>query len=374
MSALADTNPELRSTRDDAALRERLRAWFARTLPASAAPQVGELSSPGGSGMSSETLLFDLAWREEGREQRGAFVARMAPAQSDVPVFPRYDLALQARVMKLVRAHGVPAPVVRWLELDATPLGAPFIVMERLEGRVPRDIPPYLIEGWLFDATLAEQRRLQDATVEMLARLHAVAPARAELEFLEFKTAGATPLARHLNEQRAYFEWVAQGERHPLLERTFDYLTQHFPRESAPVISWGDARIGNVMYEGFAPRAVLDWEMAGIGPREIDIAWMIFIHMFFVDLFARMNVPVGLPDFLRPEDVVACYERASGETVRDLRWYIIYAALRHGIVMTRIAARMHHFGQAERAADPDARFPHSALLKSLLAGDGGGGA
>ena len=41
--------------------------------------------------------------------------------------------------------------------------------------------------------------------------------------------------------------------------------------EGEAVLSWGDSRIGNMMFDGFDPVAVLDWEMAGVGPRELDV-------------------------------------------------------------------------------------------------------
>ena len=131
-------------------------------------------------------------------------------------------------------------------------------------------------------------------------------------------------------------------------------------------MSWGDSRIGNVMYRGFEPIAILDWEMAGLGPRELDLGWLVFMHGFFQNIFAGMGLP-GLPDLLRSVDVAATYERQSGHAVQDLRWYETYAALRHAIIMSRIAARQHHFG-GERAEDPDDRFPHRATLEAMLAG------
>ena len=42
------------------------------------------------------------------------------------------------------------------------------------------------------------------------------------------------------------------------------------------MLSWGDSRIGNVLYEDFRPVAVLDWEMATVGPRALDVSWIIF--------------------------------------------------------------------------------------------------
>ena len=356
-----------RTSRDDDVLRERLGAWLAARLPADAGLAVSEIRSPSGSGMSSETLLFDAHWREGGAERGGSFVARMAPAASDVPVFPSYDLAMQARVMRLARAHGVPVPTVRWLEEDAAALGAPFFVMDRVEGRVPADVPTYLAEGWLAEASPAEQRKLQDATVGTIARLHAIDVASEDVGFLEFDVPGDTPLERHVANQRAYHRWMAEGETHPLIERAFGWLGEHWPDESSTVVSWGDSRIGNVMYAGFEPCAVLDWEMAGLGPRELDLGWLVFMHAFFQDLFSRMGV-AGMPHFLRAEDVAETYARASDHAVADLRWFVTYGALRHAIIMTRIAARMVHFGQAERAPDPDDRFPHRAMLEAMLDG------
>ena len=58
------------------------------------------------------------------------------------------------------------------------------------------------------------------------------------------------------------------------------------------------------MYRDFAPVAVLDWEMAALGPRELDVAWLIYGHRIFEDIANSMSLP-GMPDFLRPDDVAA---------------------------------------------------------------------
>ncbi len=65
---------------------------------------------------------------------------------------------------------------------------------------------------------------------------------------------------------------------------------------------WGDSRVGNVLYSDFRPVAVLDWEMAVLGPREMDVAWIIFAHMVFQELAGLAGLP-GLPDFMREADV-----------------------------------------------------------------------
>jgi aminoglycoside phosphotransferase (APT) family kinase protein len=121
------------------------------------------------------------------------------------------------------------------------------------------------------------------------------------------------------------------------------------------------------MYDGFEPVAVLDWEMAGLGPREIDVGWMVFMHVFFQDLTERAGMP-GLPDFMRSGDARAAYEAAAGVELVEPGWYEVYAGLRHGIVMTRVTARSVHFGEAEWPEDPDATIPHCGVLEQMLAG------
>ena len=367
---LGEDGEVVRTSRDDADLRRRLRDFLARELGSDAAPQVSEITSPSASGMSSETLLFDATWKAaDGATERQRFVGRMAPAENDVPVFPSYDMAMQAEVMRLAHAAGVPVPAVRWVEMDPAVLGAPFFVMERLEGRVPSDVPPYLAQGFVFDATPEERARLQEATVDAIARIHAIDLDANDTAFLEFPVAGDTPLRRHVANQRAFYDWIAVRTRSPLIERTFEHLEAHWPAETSRVVTWGDSRIGNVMYDSasFEPVAILDWEMAGIGTRELDLGWLAFMHTFFQKIFESMGMP-GLPDFLDGEDIARHYAGITGHAVEDIRWYQTYAALRHAIIMSRINERSVHFGQAEAPADPDDRIPHRATLEAMLDG------
>jgi aminoglycoside phosphotransferase (APT) family kinase protein len=365
-------NPDhqIRTSRDDSALREKLQAWLGTKLPEGAKPQVSEISSPSASGMSSETLIFDATWSgEKGSRESGAFVGRMAPSQADHPIFPSYDMEMQANVMRLASAGGVPVPSVLWLERDESVLGAAFFVMERIEGRVPTDIPTYVVEGFLVDASPEERRSLQENTVMAIAKIHAIDLAENDASFLEFPVAGKTALERHVANQRAYYEWAIPNRPSPLIEQGFAHLEQNWPNETSRVVSWGDSRIGNVMYgnESFEPVAILDWEMAGLGTRELDLGWLSFMHTFFQKLFEPMGTE-GLPDFLRTVDLAETYQKITGHPVEDLRWYETYGALRHAIIMSRISERMIHFGQAEPSEDPDDRIPHRATLEAMLAG------
>jgi len=357
------------SRRDLGDLKQRLERWVARQLPAGAEPRVSALEMPASNGMSSDTVLFDLVWREAGDTRTEALVARVAPEPSAVPVFRVYDLDRQFQVMRLVAAKTpVPIPRLYWSEPDSAPLGVPFFVMDRVEGQVPPDLMPYNFGSWLSEATAAEQARLQESSVRLLAQLHAIENAEHTFAFLKFKHPQPTALGRHVAEQWAFYEWMVDGLRVPLIERGFAWLQEHWPREEGPtVLSWGDARIGNIMYRQFEPVAVFDWEMAALGPCELDLGWFIYLHRFFEDIAANAGLP-GMPHFLRRDDVATTYESLTRHTPRDLDFYTMYSALRQGIIMARIQRRAIHFGEATMPADVDDLIMHRATLEAMLAG------
>ena len=358
------------STRDPEDLRARLERWLATKLDAGASPRVLGVDVPASNGMSSETLLFDATWTEGGATQERALVARLAPDPNAVPVFPTYDLDLQFRLIGLVAEHSdVPVPRTLWSENDPTALGAPFFVMERVDGRVPPDLMPYPFgDNWVADATDEQRQLLEDSTVRVLAELHAIPDPTTTFAVLA-PDAGddRTPLRRHVDGQWDYYRWVVGDGTGPLLERAFKWLDDNWPEEGPTVLSWGDSRVGNVLYRDFAPVAVLDWEMAALAPREVDVGWLIFLHRFFQDLAEQLELP-GLPQMLRRERVAEQYAAMSGYEPRDLDWFTLYAALRHAIVMTRIGYRSAHFGEAEMPEDPDDLIMHRATLEAMLDG------
>ncbi|WP_404198811.1 phosphotransferase family protein [Streptomyces tauricus] len=352
------------TTRDPERLARRLTAWLTGRLPGAEAVDV---RVPASNGMSSETLLFDI---EHPEPPLRACALRLAGDPAAYTVFPVYDLPRQYRTMRLVADRtDVPVPRVLWLEEDRGPLGAPFFVMERVEGRVPPDVMPYTYEGnWLHAANEAERERLEAASVGLLARLHDQTPVK-EAGFLVAPGAGS-PLRAHVEAQRAYYTWVVDGlSRSPLIEDAFDRLDALWPRdEGETVLSWGDARIGNVIYDGFEPAAVLDWEMAALGPREVDLGWMIYLHRFFQGLTESFGQH-GLPGFLRRDRVEARYAELTGHTPRDMDFHILYAALRHAVVMLRVAYRQVHFGEIDVPADPDTLILHHDSLRAMVRGD-----
>jgi len=363
------------SSRDRDETRAALQTWLAARVAAEVGPDadavITEFVAPEANGMSSETILFDAEWTEGGERSTHRLVMRLAPAEDSFPVFPRYDLTQQFETMRLIRRHtDIPVPEVLWNEPGTDALGAPFFVMRRVDGIVPPDVMPYTFgDSWVYDASDEERDRLTMSTVDVLAALQRIPDAASTFALLEQPgEPSESPLRRHVNDSRAWLDWSVGDEPSPLLNRCFQWLEDHWPEVEPPTaVSWGDARIGNVMYDDFRPVAVLDWEMAALGPAEIDLAWFIFLHRFFDDLAVLFGMP-GMPDFIDRDEVEAAYTEATGYTPTDMDWYLMYAATRHGIVFTRTSRRAAHFGDAEMPEDPDDAIMHKPTLEAMLEG------
>ena len=259
-------------------------------LPDGANPSVTIHSGVDANGMSSETIILTAHWTEDGRSAEQRFVMRVAPTEQDLPIFPEYRMDHQFEVLRLVgELTDVPVPRVRWLEPTGDLIGSPFFLMDYVEGVVPPDVMPYTYgDNWFFDAPGESRRALQDATIEVIAKLHSIPNPTADFAFLNEADAGLTLLQHRLDTVQSWYDYTTDDlEPLPLLERGIAWLWANWPTEAdaAPaVLSWGDSRLGNVMYTDFQPAAVLDWEIATLGPRELDIAWIICSHNVFQDL------------------------------------------------------------------------------------------
>jgi aminoglycoside phosphotransferase (APT) family kinase protein len=360
-----------RSGRDVSTIPTAIAEWLATLMPRGIKPDVTVESGIDSNGMSSETIILTGRW-DDGEPVEQRWVARVAPTAADVPVFPDYRLDHQYDVIRLVsELTDIPVPTVRWMDMTGQVLGSPFFLMDHVDGVVPPDVMPYTFGGnWFADATVEQQERLQNSTVEILAKLHAIPNAANTFGFLtDADPPGPTPLHRHFAWLKAWYQFaVPDIGRSALVERALTWLEANFPTAAAaaePVLSWGDSRIGNVLYDNFRPVAVLDWEMATVGPRELDVSWIIFAHMVFQEIAGLAGLP-GLPQVLREADVRATYQRLTGVKLQDLTWFYVYAGVIWCCVFMRTGARRVHFGEIEKPEDVEAMFYHAGLLRRLL--------
>jgi aminoglycoside phosphotransferase (APT) family kinase protein len=355
-NAPSDTTTPWR--RDPGEIETRLRAWAHRIRGDNVV--VSDVDVPG-SGMANDTVMFTL--------DGVRLVARLAPMkESPFPTFRNYDLELQSRVMELVRKRtSVPVPEVVHLETDEHWLGVPFLVTRAVDGVVPSDNPPYLLDpgGWFLQGTPEQRARFEESTIEVLVRLHRIVDDGPETAFLHLDAAGDTALARQVTDLRAYYEWARGEHTVPVLERGIDLLTESMPPTRKSVLNWGDSRPGNIIYRDFEPAAVLDWEMATVGPPEVDVAWTTFFQKFFGGMGGQYGLPPA-PAMFEPAATAATYERLGGEQLDDLTWYEAMAGCRMGIILLRMTQRSAAFGMYELPKDPDDLIMFAPLLRQLL--------
>jgi len=258
----------------------------------------------------------------------------------------------------------VPVAPVCWYETDPGVLGAPFYVMARVDGDVPGDTPPYTTGGFLFDASPEQQARAYDSAITAMARIHSVDWRALGLGFLDRPERGAIGLDQELSYYERFFAWAMAGRAHPLLERAFEWIRANRPApHSEPLtLCWGDARIGNVMFDDFECAAVFDWEMANLGNPMQDLGWWKFLDRHHSE---GSGVP-RLPGFPSYDATVARYHELTGHPVDALDFYEVFAAVRFGVIMVRIADLVIEYGMMPPDSDLAWNNPVTRLLEGMV--------
>ena len=340
--------------------RDHLTQWLDGRVDGARDLRVSGLAAPQTSGFSNDTLLFELEYERDGRRERLPLVVRIQP--TGFQVFPEYDMGLQFRTMQLLAATDVPVPRVYWLEEDDRDvLGAPFYVMGQVKGRVPTDNPPYHQGGWMTEISPAEREAIWLAGFECMARIHRLDYRKAGFGFLDHPERGASPLDQQLAYYRDYLDWAARGLEQPTVEAGFEWLRKHRPADEPTVLCWGDARIGNIIYDGTRPAAVLDWEMVTLGSPEQDVAWQVFLDRHHSEALGVSRLP-GFPGY---DETLAHYTRCSGFPVRHLHYYQVFAGFRFGVIMIRLAQQLAQYGLMD--ADAARGFELNNMVTRLLA-------
>jgi aminoglycoside phosphotransferase (APT) family kinase protein len=330
--------------RDLDADRAALPAWLQQQLPDATDLRVSDLIAPQSSGFSNETLLFDLEYRRAGQSERHPLVVRIEPI--GFQVFPEYDLGLQFRTMQILAQTAVPVPRMYWIETaNRDLLGGAFYVMGQVRGRVPTDNPPYHAGGWMTEVAPAERAAIWWAGVETLATIHRLDYQALGFDFLAKPELGATPVDWQLAYYTRYLAWAGRSLPHPTIEAAFGWLARHKPSGEPVRLSWGDARIGNMIFDGTRTAAVLDWEMVTLGSPEMDLGWSIFLDRHHSE---GLGVPrlEGFPSY---EATVERYQALTGHTVRHLHYYQVLSGFRFAVIMLRIAQQMVTYGGMDEA-------------------------
>jgi aminoglycoside phosphotransferase (APT) family kinase protein len=310
--------------------------WLGGRIPGATDVEVGPISGPAFTGFSNETLLFDAAWTLDGARRRESLVLRVKPTQHTV--FLESDFESQYRVLEVLGTRtAVPVPRMRWFEDDPSWLGAPFFVMDRVDGRAPSDTPPYTLGGWLLEECTPDQRRtLVESGIDALAAIHALDWRGLGLDFLDKAQYGRLGFEQQLHYYEASYAWADPDRAPPpVAAATLDWVREHAPAEDPEItLAWGDARINNQLFGADCRvAAVVDWEMVTLADPMMDLGWWLFLDRHFHE---GMPAP-RMEGFPTRADMVARYEAASGRTARDLEFYEVFGGFRFAVVMMRLA-------------------------------------
>ncbi|WP_182873911.1 phosphotransferase family protein [Microbispora sp. H10670] len=239
-----------------------------------------------------------------------------------------HDMAREHRVMSALRDTPVPVPRMFHLCRDAEVIGAPFYVMEHVEGGQPPLTPA-----------------LAHALVDVLAALHSITPGSVGLGdfgrpegFLERQVAR---WKRQLDASRS--------RDVPGFDDLYERLARDVPAESgAPAILHGDFKLGNTLVSDGEVRAVLDWEMSTLGDPLTDLAlFLLYGEVSALDPAAGRAVGAtgeagGEAPPLPIEtgaDLAARYGEASGRDLSRFGWYAGLACFKLAVIAEGIHFR-----------------------------------
>jgi aminoglycoside phosphotransferase (APT) family kinase protein len=310
------------------ALADALARTLARRLTVDDV-EVDGLRIPEGAGTSSGTVLFQARWADAGGAQARDLVVRTHPDK--VQLFREPDFRKQFLVIDALHRSGrVKVAEAYFYEDDPSIVGVPFFVMSQLHGRVPISFPGYNVEGFLFDANPTERRRAWESAMEELCRIACV-PA-AEFAFLDQPDLGARAVDQQLEYWHRSIDW-STGHRTPDPVWTmYEWLAANVPADATNGFTWGDARIGNMMFgDDLRLTGVMDWEQANLSGTRMDLAWW----LYFDDFHSTGRGLVRLDGLGTREETVALWEARVGVPAGDLTWYEVFTGFQVGLLSCR---------------------------------------
>lgn len=320
--------------RDPELIQAVLERWLAARLEVERV-EVSDLVVPQASGFSNETFLLNARWSDA----RGVVPMVLRSQPQTHALFPEIDLIEQQYLsMKLLREHSdVPVAEVLWAETDPEVLGQPFFVMERLDGLVPGDNPPYTVEGFVVDMAPEIRREWHENAVDAMTRVGRVDWRAAGFGHLDKRHHGTLGPEQRQGYFRHFLDWATSGEHHPVAHPAFERLVATWPDDGAHLdLCWGDARPGNQMFRGTEVVGVFDWEMVSLGNCESDLGWWRFLQRYSTD---GVGAPM-LPGMLDAAETIAVWESRLGRPASHVEFYEQLAGFHFTLVMIRLAEMM----------------------------------
>jgi aminoglycoside phosphotransferase (APT) family kinase protein len=259
-----------------------------------------------------------------------------------------HDMSREHRIISALAPTDVPvAPTIGICDDDSVN-GAPFYVMDFVDGIVVRDAN---VAGEL---TPEVRRRASESLVDVLARIHAV----------DLDAVGLADLGRHEGYiERQLKRWYRQFEASktrelPELEAVYEDLKAAVPEQGPATIVHGDYRLDNCMVGGAGDvRAVLDWELCTLGDPLADLG-LLMVYWTDPDDASPAGVSGAtvLDGFLRRNELRARYEEASGRDLRAIEYYEAFGYWKLACIVEGVYARYKGGAMGNRGASNDYDF------------------
>ena len=262
----------------------------------------------------------------------------------------------EARVLTALATAGFPVAHVHGLCMDETVIGAPFYVMDMVEGRI------------FWDATLPEIDRDErpayfNAMNRTIAALHAIDPAAIGLA--DYGRPGNYFARQVARWSRQYLEDDAAG-RDPNMDRLVEWLPRNLPDDDATSIVHGDFRIDNMIFHPSEPRilAVLDWELSTLGHPLADFAYHALMYRMPADIVAGLAgadlMALNLPDERTYADA---YAARAGRSLAGYDFAVAFNFFRLAAIFHGIRGRLlRGTASSEQARERSEAFPRLAAL------------
>lgn len=260
-------------------------------------------------GASKETWAFDLLL-DSGECRR--LVLRRQPPGRRFATQGLASVAAEADIVRMAAGLGVPVPEVPF-KMPAGSPGGDGYAMDRVDGETVGVRVLKLPE--LAEARTGMARRCG----EILARLHSAT----DHDVLDLKRRGAREALDALEQRHR-----ETRQDRPVFEFALRWLEDNLRESGDHVLLHGDFRNGNLVVGPQGIRAVLDWELAHIGPPAYDLAWLCVTSW----RFQHPELPVG--GFGTREDLIAGYEAAGGRPIdpAELHAWEVFQTMNWGVM------------------------------------------
>ena len=275
-------------------------------------------AEPVGEGHSNITYVI--------RRGDEAWVLRRPPRPPLPP--SAHDVLREARLLTAVQDADVRTPRVALVCDDESVIGAPFYVMDLVEGDVMTTEVPEPLD------TPEQRRRIASELLDSLVEIHAVDWRACGLEGYGKPTGY---LARQVRRFTGLWEHNRTREL-DVLDRVTEWLQSHMPEQQAATIVHGDYRLGNTMFGPGAPArlvAIFDWELATIGDPLADLGYFTATWTEPGDdspVF-RLGAVTTREGFPSRGELIAGYEERTGRSMRDVRWYTTLALWKSAVFL-----------------------------------------